>query len=131
MSFSRVSENSCLPAFILFQHVPACSCNPRLYPASFLIIPCLFLSGSRGFTPRLDISPSFLKRIISQKVCCVVKLRNLEMLLSPNPLCLPQRGGVEASDMTLFRKPADGEDGRLISPNNHPVKVWVPDSFID
>ena len=38
---------------------------------------------------------------------------------------------VEARNMTLFRKPADQEDGRLMSQNNHLVRVWMPDSFIE
>ena len=33
--------------------------------------------------------------------------------------------------MTLFRKPADREDGRLISQSNHLVRVWMPVSFMD
>ena len=38
--------------------------------------------------------------------------------------------GVEAGNMTLFRKPADREDGRLKSQNNHLIRVWMPISFI-
>ena len=37
---------------------------------------------------------------------------------------------VEATNTTLFRKPADEEDGRLMSQNNHLVRVLVPGSFI-
>ena len=33
--------------------------------------------------------------------------------------------------MTLFRKPADGEDGRLMSQNNHLIRVWMPVYFIE
>ena len=33
--------------------------------------------------------------------------------------------------MTLLGKLADGEDGRLISQNNHLIRVWIQDSFID
>lgn len=33
--------------------------------------------------------------------------------------------------MTLFRKPADRKDGRLMSQNNHLIRVWIQDSFID
>ena len=33
--------------------------------------------------------------------------------------------------MTLFRKPANREDGRLISQSNHLVRVWMPVSFMD
>ena len=32
--------------------------------------------------------------------------------------------------MTLFGKPADPEDGRLKSQNNHLIGVWMPVSFI-
>ena len=32
--------------------------------------------------------------------------------------------------MTLFRKLADKEDGRLTPENNHLVGVWMPDSFM-
>ena len=31
--------------------------------------------------------------------------------------------------MTLFIKPADQEDGRLMSENNHLVGVWMSGSF--
>ena len=34
------------------------------------------------------------------------------------------------SDTTLFRKLPD-QDGRLMSQSNHPVRVWMPDSFIE
>ena len=33
--------------------------------------------------------------------------------------------------MTLFGKPADQEDGRLMSQNNHLIGVWMPSSFVD
>ena len=33
--------------------------------------------------------------------------------------------------MTLFRKPADQEDGRLMFQNNHLVGVWMSGSFMD
>ena len=33
--------------------------------------------------------------------------------------------------MTLFGKPADGEDDRLVSPKNHLIGVWMPVSFIE
>ena len=33
--------------------------------------------------------------------------------------------------MTLFRKPVNREDGRLISQSNHLVRVWMPVSFMD
>ena len=32
---------------------------------------------------------------------------------------------------TLFRKPADREDGRLMSQNNHLTEVWMPVSFTE
>ena len=32
--------------------------------------------------------------------------------------------------MTLFGQPADREDGRLASQNNHLVGVWMPVSFM-
>ena len=32
--------------------------------------------------------------------------------------------------MTVFRKPADQEDGRLAFQNNHLVGVWMPVSFM-
>ena len=44
---------------------------------------------------------------------------------SPAPVCSPhivqltERQGVEARNMTVLRKPADQEDGRLLSQNNH------------
>jgi len=33
--------------------------------------------------------------------------------------------------MTLFRKPADQEDGRIMYENNHHLEVWMPGSFAD
>ena len=33
--------------------------------------------------------------------------------------------------MTLFRKPADQEDGRIMSQNNHHLEVWMPGYFTD
>ena len=33
--------------------------------------------------------------------------------------------------MTLFGKPADQEDGRLVSPKNHLIGVWMLVSFIE
>ena len=61
----------------------------------------------------------------------------MEMLPSPSSFCLPRsrpmnpRGGVEARNTTLFGKPADREDGRLVSQNNHLVEVWMPAYFMD
>ena len=47
----------------------------------------------------------------------------LRMLLRPNSLCLPHdrpmNQGAETRNMPLIRKPADREDGRLMSQNNH------------
>ena len=34
-------------------------------------------------------------------------------------------------NMTLFREPADQEDGRLKSQNNHLVRTWMSGSFMD
>ena len=42
-----------------------------------------------------------------------------------------QRQGVEPRNSTLFRKPADGEDGKRMSQNNHLVVVWMPGSFTE
>ena len=33
--------------------------------------------------------------------------------------------------MTLFRKPEDREDGRLVSLNNRLLRAWMPVSFIE
>ena len=32
---------------------------------------------------------------------------------------------------TLFGKPADQEDGRLMSQNNHLIGVWMPVSLLE
>ena len=64
------------------------------------------------------------------------------MLLSPSSLCslhdrLVNPGqstwetGAKARNVTLFRKSADWEDGRLMSQNNHLIGVWMPGSFIE
>ena len=42
-----------------------------------------------------------------------------------------ERGGVGMRSMTLFRKLADREDGRLTSQNSHLIWVWMPGSFMD
>ena len=38
---------------------------------------------------------------------------------------------VEERNTTLFGKPADRKDGKLLSQNNHLVGVWMPGSFMD
>ena len=37
----------------------------------------------------------------------------------------------ETRNTTLFGKPADREDSRLKSQNNHLIRVWMPVSFIE
>ena len=55
---------------------------------------------------------------------------------SPRSLCSPhdrptnRRQGVEARSITLFRELADGEDGRLMSQNNHLIGIWMLGSFM-
>ena len=59
------------------------------------------------------------------------------LLPSPSSLCSLQdrslnlRTGVETRNMTVFRKPSDGEDGRLMSQNNHLKGIWTPVCFIE
>ena len=59
------------------------------------------------------------------------------MLLSINWLRLPHdrlinpRVEVLRQGICLFRKLADGEDGRLTSQNNYLVRAWMPGSFMD
>lgn len=43
----------------------------------------------------------------------------------------PEREGVEARHTASSGKPADRENGRLRSQNNHLARVWMPDSFIN
>lgn len=59
------------------------------------------------------------------------------MLPSPSSICSLQKEPVNPGDKvlrqrntTFFGKSADGEDGRLISQNNHSVDVWMPGSFL-
>ena len=42
-----------------------------------------------------------------------------------------ERRGVEARKTTLFGKPADREDGKLVPQNNHLIWVWMPGSSIN
>ena len=42
-----------------------------------------------------------------------------------------KRRSVKARNTTLFRKPADQVDGRLMCQNNYLVGVWMPGSFMD
>jgi len=57
-----------------------------------------------------------------------------ELSLTPNSLCslqdwpMNERGGVEARYLTLFRKLADQENGRLTQ-NNHLIWSWMSGSF--
>ena len=51
----------------------------------------------------------------------------MQMLLSPSLLCLPHNRSVNLRDevsqgIRLFGKPADREDGRLMSQSNHIVE---------
>ena len=56
-------------------------------------------------------------------------------LPSPSTYCttgqIAKRWGFGSRNTILFRKPADWEDGRLVSQNNHLIRVWVPVSFIE
>ena len=56
-------------------------------------------------------------------------------LPSPSTQCttgqIARRWGFGSRNTILFRKPADWEDGRLVSQNNHLIRVWVPVSFIE
>ena len=51
-------------------------------------------------------------------------------LLTPWQANESERWGVEARKMTLFRKLAEWEDGRLVPQNNHLIGVWMLGSFI-
>ena len=61
---------------------------------------------------------------------------NTSLLLSLSSLCSPHdrpiksKTGIEARNTTLFRKPADREDGRLKSQNNHLTLVWMAGSSL-
>ena len=57
----------------------------------------------------------------------MVPLSQLCLLLSPSE---SKRQGIEARNI-LFGKPADQEDGRLMSQSNHLVRVWMPSSFTE
>ena len=67
----------------------------------------------------------------------LTKLNTLTVLLSPSSLCSPysrpmnRRRGAEARNTTLFGKPADREDGRLVSLKNHLMGVWMPVSLTE
>ena len=67
---------------------------------------------------------------------------NQQLLLLPSPslLCwshnrpmnqrLNQRQDVEIRNTSLFGKPANWEDGKVMSQKNHLIRVWMPGSFI-
>ena len=67
--------------------------------------------------------------------------QQLLLLSSPSSLCglhdrpmnqrLNQRQDVEIRHTSLFGKPADQEDGRVMSQKNHLIGVWMPGPFID
>ena len=52
-------------------------------------------------------------------------------LLTAQQANIPERKDTEARNTTLFGKPADWEDGILMSWNKHLVRVWMPGSFIE
>ena len=52
-------------------------------------------------------------------------------LLTAQEASESERWGVKARNTTLFRKPADQVDGRLMSQKDHLVGVWMPGSFMD
>ena len=60
----------------------------------------------------------------------VVTEFNFNMLAAPQA-SESERWAVETKNMTLFRKPADQEDGRLMSQSNHLVGVWMLVSVIE
>ena len=63
---------------------------------------------------------------------CVVLVTECKLsLLATQQANKFKRRGVEARNMTLLGKLADGEDGRLMSQNNHLIGVWMPVSFIE
>lgn len=39
--------------------------------------------------------------------------------------------GVQAENRIIFKKEADRQNGRLMSPNNHLVRVWMSGSCMD
>ena len=57
----------------------------------------------------------------------MVPLSQLCLLLSPSE---SKRQGIETRNI-LFGKPADREDGRLMSQSNHLAGAWMPGSFIE
>ena len=52
-------------------------------------------------------------------------------LLTAGKASESERGGVEARNTASSGKPADRENGRLRSQNNHFARVWMPGSFIN
>ena len=44
---------------------------------------------------------------------------------------LNQRRDVDVRNTSLFGKPANREDGRIMSQKDHLIRVWMPDSFTD
>ena len=68
-----------------------------------------------------------------------ISLQDGQILLLPSPgsLCslhdrsMNRTRGADARKTTLSGKPADREDGRLESPKNHLIGVWMPVSFME
>ena len=81
---------------------------------------------------------SYCKKVIwlkemklTPKLIDSVAESKLLALLTARQASESKRGGVEVRKMTLLRKSADWEDGRLTPQNNHLIGVWVPCPFID
>ena len=107
----------------------------RKTKSSLKIFSCLLVRGQCPYY--LDASKYPKENInLNGVILSSSASRNLAVLPSPSSLCLPHnrpinQRRVEARNTILFGKLADQEDGRLVTPKNHLIGVWMPVSFID
>ena len=128
-----------------FSHLTLC--RPLLLPPSILPSIRVFSKESLSY---LDIVLPWEKGVGLWLVACCPWLgvrgyfppgHSGEVNLLPNPKLIAlltahqankcKRRGVEARNTTSFWKPADWEDSRLMSQNNHLNWVWMSSSFTE
>ena len=105
-------SQQCPHAFALYFMLSLQCCREKQSPESLLIN--WFCKLKNKF-----------RLILSNNIHEIVTESNLTLLTTwqPNE---SERRGVEAKNMTLFGKPADRGDGRLMSQSNHLVEIWKP-----
>ena len=123
---------------------PSCQLDYKSMRSEFFFLVYLFMTVSQGSRTVSDTVNIHWKKIscfhflltwTPSLATQVIYVTQGQVLSSPSSFCplqdrsMNRRQGVEARIMTLFWKPADQEDGRLMSQNNHHIRVWMPGFF--